>query len=132
MGGIWQAAALAVLAAFAALLVRRSGGEFALLISIAAGTALVTLCVGYLASIFSTLDELRQTAGLNRAVTAPLLKAVGIALVSKLAAGICTQAGEGALAAFVELCGTVLSVFVCIPLLQAVMELLALLISGVY
>ena len=129
---IWRLAAIAVAAALVIGVLRRFDGEFSMLISIGAGCLLVTLCAGYLRTVLDYLSELRQIAGLNEAVLAPLLKTVGIGFVTKIAMTICADAGQNALAGFLEICGTILSVFVCLPLLRAVLELLQGLITGVF
>ena len=132
MDVVWRLAAIAVAAALAIGLVRRFGVEFGLLISIAACCLLFTLCAGYLRTVLAYLDELRETAGLNEAVLEPLLKTIAIGFVTKVSMTICADAGQTALASFLELCGTVLSVFVCLPLLRAVLDLLQSLITGVW
>lgn len=129
---IWRLAAVAVAAALAIGILRRFGGEFGLLISIGACCLLFSLCAGYLRTVLDYLDELRRTAGLNEAVLAPLLKTVGIGIVTRIAMTICADAGQNALAGFLEVCGTILSIFVCLPLLRAVLELLQALITGVF
>lgn len=51
-----------------------------------------------------------------------MLKVTGIALVSRWAAELCRDAGEGGLAAFVETAASALALLVCVPLLKAVLE----------
>ncbi len=48
---------------------------------------------------------------------------VGLALVTKLAAALCRDAGEGSLAAFVEVAGAAAAVLVALPLLKMVLQL---------
>lgn len=48
---------------------------------------------------------------------------MGLALVTKLAAALCRDAGEGSLAAFVEVAGAAAAVLVALPLLKMVLQL---------
>ena len=100
------------------------------MISIGTCCLLFALCWGYLRTVLDYLDELRELAGLNEAILAPLLKTVGIGLVTRLSMTICTDAGQTALAGFLEPCGGILALFACLPLLRAVMELLQNLVYG--
>ena len=55
--------------------------------------------------------------------TLPLLETMGLALVTKLAASLCRDAGEGGVASFVEVAGAAAAVLVSLPLLKMVLQL---------
>ena len=55
---------------------------------------------------------------------AGFMSLVAIALVVKVGAGLCRDAGESALASVVETAGAVCTLLVSLPLLRAVLELL--------
>ena len=59
----------------------------------------------------------------------PVLKAVGIAVVVRLAGAVCQDAGQAALAAQLELAGTAAAIVVCLPLLTEVLSLVARMIA---
>ena len=82
----------------------------------------MSFALGWLEQLVSFLDELAQTAGLSPAVLSPVLKVTGIALVSRWAAELCRDAGEGSLAVFVETAASALALLVCVPLLKSVLE----------
>lgn len=68
----------------------------------------------------------RQTAdvaGIGNNLLSPLLKTVGIGLLTQLSADICTDAGQTALAKTAQTCGTVLCLCLSLPLFQAVLAL---------
>ena len=83
-----------------------------------------------IAPVLSFLGTLQKLAGLDDAVMAPLLKTVGIGLLTQAACAVCQDAGQSSLAKTVELCGTFLAVYVSLPLAEAVLELLRKLIGG--
>ena len=109
-----QAAALCVVAALLALVVRRGSPEAALLLTLA----------GSLELLMDFLGELVEESGLSRELFIPLYKTVGIALVVKIGGSLCRDAGESALASVVETAGAVCALIAALPLLRAVLSLL--------
>lgn len=118
-------AAAAILAAVCALAVRRQVPELAILLGVCAGALAVGYCSGALSAVTGFLEELSRLGGLSPQVLAPMMKAVGIGVICRLAANFCRDAGEGALAGVVELVGTVLGLAAVLPLMSAVVELLS-------
>jgi stage III sporulation protein AD len=127
---VWKAAAVALVAAVLLVVVRRSSPELGLVLSIAACLTLAAGLFQLLSPILDFLAELRETADISEAVLSPLLKTVAIGLVSRLAATVCADAGEGAVGTMVELCGTVCALYVSLPLLESVLALLKTLMGG--
>lgn len=119
-----QAAALCVVAALLALVVRRGSPEAALLLTLGAAAAVLLSLAGSLELLLEFLGELVEESGLSRALFVPLYKTVGIALVVKIGGSLCRDAGESALASAVETAGTVCALLVSLPLLRAVLALL--------
>ena len=62
--------------------------------------------------------------GLDAELMTPMLKAVGIGLLTEIAAGVCADAGESAIGKLVELAGGLLALSVALPLLEAVLQML--------
>ena len=120
-----KVAAVAILAAVCALVVRRQVPEMALLLTICAGALVLLFCSGALGEVTGLLDQLGQLGGLSPQVLEPMWKAVGIGIVTRLAANFCRDAQEGGLAGAVELAGTALGLAAVAPLLGAVAQLLS-------
>lgn len=106
---IFKLAALAVSAALCALVLRRRVPELALVLTLAAGAALLGEAVSSLAAVRGLADSLARTAGLSPGVWKPVWKTVGIGLVTRLASAVCKDAGEGGVAAFLETAGSALA-----------------------
>ena len=115
-----QAAALCVVAALLALVVRRGSPEAALLLTLGATAAVLLSLAGSLERLMDFLGELVEESGLS----IPLYKTVGIALVVKIGGSLCRDAGESALASVVETAGAVCALIAALPLLRAVLSLL--------
>ena len=112
--------AVGVVAALFAVMVRQRAPEMALVLAMAACVLLLWNTLPLLESIRDVMEEL---ASLTEISPALLLQTVGLALVTKLAAALCRDAGEGSLAAFVEVAGAAAAVLVALPLLKMVLQL---------
>lgn len=115
-------AALAVAAALCALVVRQSAREVGLVLSLAAGAIILTQALGAVEAIRSLMEELGDRAGLSPAVLDPVLKTVGIAVLTRVAAEVCRDAKESGIAAFVETAGAAMALYVALPLMRAVLD----------
>ena len=114
--------AVAVIAALCAVMVKGTARQLALALSLAAAAVILGLALGALEDVVAMAEDLRDMAGLSPAVVAPVLKTVGIAILTHIAAQVCKDAGEGGIAAVTETAGTVLSLCAALPLLRAVLD----------
>ena len=115
-------AAIAVTAALCAAVVRKGAAELGLVLAIAAGAILLSASLEALSSVRALMDLLSDTAGLSPAVVAPVVKTTGIAILTRISAEVCRDAGESGVAASVETAGAVLALWVALPLLRAVLD----------
>ena len=102
-----RAAAVCVVGALLALVLKKGTPSLALLLSIGVA-AVVMLSLGEaLGELTVFFRELGEQSGLSRDMLAPLFKITGIALVVKAGSGLCRDAGESALAGAVGTAGSV-------------------------
>ena len=80
------------------------------------------------AAVLDMLKELAAAGGLPEGLFTPLVKTLGIALVSRLGGEICRDAGQGAMAAVLDTAGAFGAVLVSLPLVRAAWELLRTLV----
>ena len=125
-----KAAAIAVVGSILAAVVKRDAGAIALAVALICCCTLVSCLLGILKPLLRFLEELRQTSGLSTTILSPLLKSVAIGLITEIAAGICSDAGQSSLAKFVQLCGAAAALYVALPLMEAVLSLLQTLMGG--
>ena len=99
----------------------------------ACGLALLTLTAGVLILLqaFQTIGGTAQRfsallaqGGITGSLYLPVCKAVGVAVVVRITAALCRDAGQSALAAKVEIAGAVLTLSVCLPLFEQVLDLI--------
>ena len=120
---ILRAAAAAVTGSILALLLRRHTPEVSLVLGLCCGVFVAWLCVGICRSVAEAAKDLIRMGELSPAAVAPVLKCVGIGLVTQLGAQLCRDAGQGAAASFLELCGTLCGIYVSLPLLRALRDI---------
>lgn len=116
--------AAGVTAALCAVMVRQRSPELALVLAAAGCVLLLLNTLPLLETVRDVLEELAGLTDLSPTLLRPMLQTVGLALVTKLAAALCRDAGEGSLAAFVEVAGAAAAVVVALPLLKMVLQLI--------
>lgn len=128
MIGIEQVAVVAIAGALCAVVVKPHAREIALAVSLCAGAVILLAVLQAAGEIKTLFSALAEAAGLAPAVLSPVLKTVGIAILTRITAALCRDAGEGGVASFVEVAGSVLALVVTAPLLQAVLDTLSALL----
>ena len=122
MEAVGKIAALAVAAALCALVVRQNAREIGLVLALLAGALILGQALGAVEAIWELLEELGERAGLSPAVLDPVVKTVGIGILTKISAEVCRDAKESGIAAFVETGGAALWLYVALPLIRAVLD----------
>ena len=121
MESVVRLAAAAVAAALCAVVVKQHAREVGAVLALAAGALLLGAALGAIEEVRALADELGELIGLSPAVLAPVLKTVGIAILTRIAAELCRDAGEGGIAAAAETAGAAAAVLAALPLLRAVL-----------
>ena len=124
MEDILKIAAAAVAAAVCAVVVKQRAQEVGLVLSLAAGALVLAMALGAVGSGGALGGGLGEAAGLSPAVLAPVLKTVGIAILTHISAEVCRDAKESGIAAFAETAGAAVALCVALPLLRAVLDML--------
>lgn len=116
-------AAIAVAAALCSVVVKKNVAELGMVLALCAGAIILSCSLGALDGVKELMDTLADTAGLSPAVLAPVVKTVGIAVLTRVSAELCRDAKEGGIAAFVETAGAAAALFVSLPLLKTVLSM---------
>lgn len=122
MEAVGKIAAIAVAAALCALVVRQQAREIGLVLALLAGALILGQALGAIEAVWELLEELGERAGLSPAVLDPVIKTVGIGILTKISAEVCRDAKESGIAAFVETAGAALALYVALPLMRAVLD----------
>lgn len=121
---------LLLLAAFLSLLLRRYQPELALGVGIVAGILVLSAVLKNLMPTLQSLRTMLDGAALPSVYVGILFRALGICLLTQIAADTCRDAGESALAAKAELVGKVMLLILALPLFQKITELALSLMQG--
>ena len=116
-------AAIAVAAALCAVVVKKNVAELGMVLALCAGAIILSCSLGALEGVKELMDTLADTAGLSPAVLAPVVKTVGIAVLTRASAELGRDAKEGGIAAFVETAGAAAALLVSLPLLKTVLSM---------
>ncbi len=124
MDEILKIAAIAVVTALAGLVISKGGSEFTIMLGISAVAVILTLMFSSMSSVVAFINKLSDIAGVSPAILSPLLKTLGIAIVAKIASDVCRDAGQSSVASGVEFAGTVAAIYVALPLLSSVLDMI--------
>lgn len=117
-------AAVCLTGALLAVLLKKTSPDMALLLALAVcAAALLTLCRA-LGEAAAFLRQLLAWGGLSAEWFTPLVKTVGIAMISRIGGALCRDAGEGAMAGIVEMAGAFAAILVALPLFRAAWQML--------
>lgn len=116
--------ALCLVGALLAALLRRTGGEMALLLALAVCGAAVMLLAQPLEELKGFWEEAASWGQLPVQLFVPLVKTVGIALLCRTGSDLCWDAGESAIGSVLETAGAVAAIVVSLPLFRSAWELL--------
>ncbi|MCL2829053.1 MAG: stage III sporulation AC/AD family protein [Oscillospiraceae bacterium] len=119
-----RAVLLGLVGSVICLVIRRESPEMSLILALTVAVLVVVLAVDVLETVLAFAETLRAAAGLSPAVVRPVLGTVGIGILTRLATDICKDAGQSAIASAVELMGTVAAIYIALPLMQTVFEMI--------
>lgn len=104
-------------------LLRQSRPEIAVILSTVVGTIIFLKLVGRLLELMGAFEFLAMKAQVNSLHLQTVFKIMGVAYLAGFGAQICRDAGEGALALKLELAGKIIILFLAVPVMVAIMEM---------
>ena len=96
--------------------------EYAIAVTVGATVLLALYGVSSLKSIIERIEELQESIGVGEEYLTILLKMVGIAYLPQLVVSICRDAGNGAVAAQINMVGKISMLLVSFPVLEALLK----------
>lgn len=124
MNMLGQVVAAAAIGTVCAAVVRKQTPELALIVTLVTVALILCTAIETLTPVRELIETLGERSGLSAAVLAPVVKTVGIALLTRVCAELCRDANESGIAAAVEIAGGVCALLVCLPLFEAVLKLI--------
>lgn len=121
---ILSIAAVGIITAFVVLLLKDSRGDIALLIGITGGIIILLSVIEYFSTLFSFMDNLIQSAGIDSSVIRVLLKIIGVGYIADFSAGLVEESGSKALSEKIALAGKLIILVLTIPIIQLLFEII--------
>ena len=106
------------------IIIRKERPEMAVLLAIAAAGIILTALLKSIAQIVSVFESLALKSQLNLSYLKLIIKIVGLAYLAGFAVQICKDAGEGSMAAKIELAGKIVILSLGIPIMVGLLDLI--------
>ncbi|MBP3359482.1 MAG: stage III sporulation protein AD [Clostridia bacterium] len=119
---IFQLVGIAVVGAVFSVILRRYRPEFAMFTAMATGIILLTYMLGALDKVFSMVDEMVRNTGVDSKYFVVLIKIIGVSYIAEISGEICRDAGEGAIAAKIEMVGKMFIMLLAMPIIKTFLE----------
>lgn len=124
MTSFLQAAGAVLLAVILIMSLRSQGKDIGLLLSVFVCCTLVCLAATYLKPVIDFMQRLQALVSTDHAMLSTLVKVVGIAFISEIAALVCADAGNAAMGKTLQFLAVAVILYVSLPVLSALLELL--------
>ena len=111
-----------------ALLLKKTTPELSLMAALATGLAVLWLSVRMCGSIIEVYGSMLSLSDTAAVYTTPVMKCVGIGLITNLAGQVCRDAQQGTAASAVELCGVFCALYTALPLVESLLSVIEKLI----
>ena len=121
---VLKAAVIGAACTVAAIVVKRGSGELAILLSLTVCCAILSLTLGMASEAVEAMTSAAEAANLSPAIVAPVLKCIGIGVITRLSSDVCRDGGQSAVASAVETAGAVGAVCCAIPLARMLLKML--------
>lgn len=122
---IFQLVGVAFVTAVAAILVRSTKPELAVVVTIAGGIILLLFALEIFRGSISIFSEIADATGLNASIVKKLLKMVGIGYIIEFSAGVLHDFGQDSLADKLIFCGKIIILVLAVPILESVLGLVS-------
>jgi stage III sporulation protein AD len=119
---IIQVVGLGLIATFLVLVIKEQKPVFAFLLATFTGIVIFIALAGKIAEVVKILEHLAVQAHVNQLFLTTILKIIGIAYITEFGAQVTRDAGQGSIAAKIELSGKILIMVMAIPIITVIIE----------
>ena len=106
----------------AAIFMKTAKPEYSVYLTMAAGLFILAFAVGKFSYLYESLKKIQQYVPVDTTYMNILMKMIGITYVADFAAGICIDAGYGAISSQIEFFGKISVLATGTPVLLALFE----------
>ena len=126
---IFRIAAIALITAFCAILLRDIKSELAVMVAFAGGLIVLLSVVDYFTDIFSVISAIASRAGLASSVVGLLFKVIAVGYIAEFSSSMIDEAGLPSLADKVTLAAKLIIVSSSLPTVVKLFEFIAGMLS---
>ena len=119
-----KAVAAVFVAVVLCLVLTKQGKEFSMLLSVIVCCLVISAAISFFKPVFELMNRFSVLGQLNDQMLGILVKSVGIALLTEISELVCKDAGNGTLAKSVQILATSVILWLSIPLLNELMDLI--------
>ena len=118
-----QVTAMVLLTVVLGIALGKGSKDITLVLSMVVCCMVLTAAFAYLEPVVDFLKELQTLGQLDSTLSGVVLKAVGIGLIAEIAILICSDSGNAALGKALQIMATVMILWLSVPLMRSLMEL---------
>ncbi len=130
MEDVVKIAGICLTAAVLAAALDRRDHAIAMALGVLACALTLIACVRAIRPAARFLEELSELSGLGAACLTPLVKTVGVGVVTQICCAVCADCGQNAMAKAAELCGVCASIVLALPLMRAALDVIRQMMGG--
>lgn len=123
MSLFFQAVACVVIGLVLSVLLNRQGSFSGLLLCLTVCILVIVAAIRYLQPVMELIGQLQETASLELDMLTVILKSVGIGLIAEVTVLLCADGGNSAMGRAVEILASAVILWLSVPLLTALLEL---------
>ena len=120
---ILQIVGLGIVATILAVVIKAQRPELGVQISIVTGVIVFLMIASKMSTVIELLNGFTRKANIDMTYMSTVLKIIGIAYIAEFGAEVCKDAGEGAIAAKIELAGKVIIIVLAVPIITSLLDL---------
>lgn len=113
-----------LLAAITGMFVGKDNKQYFAYIGTAGCIVIISGLAAFIQPIIQFVTELTALGNLQADVLRILLKSVGIAIITELTCGICTEIGFGSIGKMLQFLGSTVILWLSIPVFQSVLDII--------
>lgn len=120
--------AIALVTAFAHMLVKQAKPEIAVIIALVGSIIIISMTVNSLKSVISSFYGIFKTTGVDAALLTPLFKIIAIGYVAEFGANVCVDAGASSIADKILFAAKVIILMLALPIITKVIDMVVALL----
>ncbi len=117
-------AAVGVAASVMAMVLKKNSPEIALLLTVATASLIMFAAVEVISEVLDFLRTILEYTSLSEDIFGIVLKAVAIAIITKIASDVCKDAGQSASSSAIELVGSATVLYIALPLFETMIQMI--------